>query len=62
MPTSSFDKTFIVSDPEAIEKICQSLENPRVVYIQRRDFDLENIKGIELLKKRLKMDAHIEAS
>ena len=61
MPTSSFDKTFIVSDPEAIEKIRQSLENPRIVYIQRRDFDLENENGIELLKKRLKTDAHIEA-
>lgn len=34
MPTSSFDKQFIVTDPEAIRRFKESLDNPQVVKVR----------------------------
>jgi len=53
MPTSSFDKTFIVTDPSAIAQIRKDMGQPRPVKVNRRDLQAENQKGIQLLKAKL---------
>jgi wyosine [tRNA(Phe)-imidazoG37] synthetase (radical SAM superfamily) len=53
MPTSSFDKTFIVTNASAIAQIRKDMEQPRLVKVNRRDFEAENQKGIQLLKAKL---------
>lgn len=53
MATISFNKSFIVSNPNSFNAIINDLENPRKVEISERDYKAENIKGIKLLKQRL---------
>ena len=51
MPTSSFDKEFIISDPGAIKKLEESLANPVPVKFTKHDLEEENRKGLALLAK-----------
>lgn len=53
MPTSSFDKTFITTNPSAIAQFRKDMEQPRLVKVNRRDLEAENQKGIQLLKAKL---------
>ncbi len=57
MATTSFDKTFMVSDPSAIKKIRQDLANPRLIKVRGRDYKAENAKGVQLLRQRLSNSA-----
>lgn len=53
MATSSFNKTFIVTDPAFIEALEQNSPDEALLNPVDRDLDEENEKGIELLKQRL---------
>jgi hypothetical protein len=53
MATTSFDKSFVVRDSESIRQIHKDLENPRKVVIQKRDYEADAKKGIELLAQQL---------
>jgi len=37
MPTSSFDKEFIISDPEALQRLLDALENPEIIKIKKEE-------------------------
>ncbi len=53
MATASFDKSFVVTDRESVERIRQDLTHPRQVKIIERDYKAESARGIQLLKQRL---------
>ena len=53
MATTSFDKNFVVTDKNSIEKFKQDEINPIKVFISNRDYNLDKSKGIELLKQQL---------
>ena len=53
MATASFDKTFVVNDKQSIDRIHQDLANPRYIKVQKRDYEAENKRGIQLLRQRL---------
>lgn len=53
MATVSFNKSFVIESPTAINAIINDLENPRKVEVSTRDYNAENAKGIKLLKQRL---------
>jgi hypothetical protein len=42
-----------MENPVAFHAIINDLENPRKVNVAKRDYDAENVKGIQLLKQRL---------
>lgn len=51
MPTSSFDRSFVVTDPDTIEKLNHDLENPRKAKTSKRDLKNDAIEGLAMLKK-----------
>lgn len=53
MATASFDKSFVVTEKESIDRIHQDLANPRQVKVIKRDYKAEKERGLELLKQRL---------
>jgi hypothetical protein len=53
MATSSFERSFVVTDSDAIKQLHNDLQNPRKVTIITRDKKADSEKGIELLKQRL---------
>ncbi len=53
MATASFEKSFVVTDRESIDRIHQDLTHPRQVRIIKRDYKAESARGIQLLKQRL---------
>ena len=53
MATVSFNKSFVIENPVAFDAIIKDLDNPRKVKVTKRDYDAENVKGIQLLKQRL---------
>ena len=53
MATASFERSFIVTDNEAIKQLQDDLETPRKVTIIKRDLKADSEKGIELLKQQL---------
>lgn len=53
MPTSSFDRKFVVTDPETIKRFRHALANPIKVKIRRRDREKESKDALELLKAKL---------
>ena len=53
MATSSFDKSFVVTDQESIKQLKADMLSPRKVTIKSYDRHAENKKGIQLLKQRL---------
>ena len=53
MATISFDKKFVVSNLDSFNKMLDDLEKPKKIKVVERNYKLENIKGIKLLKQRL---------
>ena len=53
MATVSFNKNFVTENPVTFNAIINDLDNPRKVNVAQRDYDAENVKGIQLLKQRL---------
>jgi hypothetical protein len=53
MATVSFNKSFVMENQVAFDAIINDLENPRKVKVAKRDYNAENVKGIQLLKQRL---------
>ena len=53
MPTSSFDKSFVVSDEKAIQQLKSDIENPKKVIVKKRNFESDRISGIQLIKDTL---------
>jgi hypothetical protein len=53
MATASFNKNFIVTDQDSIEKFRADMKHPRKVAIKKYDREAENKQGIQLLKQRL---------
>ena len=53
MATASFERSFVVTDSDAINQLHKDLENPRKVTIITRDKKADSEKGIELLKQQL---------
>ena len=53
MATVSFNKSFVMENQVAFDAIINDLENPRKVKVTKRDYNAENVKGIQLLKQRL---------
>ena len=53
MATVSFNKSFVIENPVAFDAIIKDLDNPRKVKVTKRDYNAENVKGIQLLKQRL---------
>lgn len=53
MATTSFDKSFVVTDQESIDRIYNDLAHPRLIKVAKRDYKAEGAKGIKLLKQRL---------
>jgi len=53
MTTSSFDKSFVVSDEESINQFFRNSLAPRTIIIKQRNYQLDKEKGISLLKRRL---------
>ena len=53
MATVSFIKSFVMENQVAFDAIINDLENPRKVKVAKRDYNAENVKGIQLLKQRL---------
>lgn len=56
MPTSSFEKRFVVSDPKAIETLLHALDNPQKIRPVDRDYQADRDKGIELFKRSLAVE------
>ena len=54
MPTSSFDKDFVITDPEVAKKLIDELDNAKPVIVPKVDTECEERKACELLKKRFK--------
>lgn len=57
MATSSFDRSFIVNDPETIKQVKYNLDNPTKVVYSKRDLKKEAAEGIAILKQRLSRSA-----
>ena len=53
MATASFERSFVVTNNDAINQLHKDLENPRKVTIITRDKKADSEKGIELLKQQL---------
>lgn len=53
MPTSSFDKSFVVSDEKAILQLKSDIKNPKKVIVKKRNFESDRISGIQLIKNTL---------
>ncbi|MBF7073982.1 hypothetical protein ISG33_11280 [Glaciecola sp. MH2013] len=53
MATASFERSFVVTDSDAIKQLHNDLQNPRKVTIVTRDRKADSEKGIELLKQQL---------
>jgi hypothetical protein len=53
MATASFERSFVVTDSDAIKQLHNDLQNPRKVTIITRDKKADSEKGIELLKQQL---------
>ena len=51
MAILSFDKEFVVTDESRIRESKNKLENPTKTGVIRRDYELDKLKGIKLLKK-----------
>ncbi|WP_019613519.1 hypothetical protein [Psychromonas ossibalaenae] len=58
MATTSFDKSFVVSDQTSIKQLKSDFTNPRKVSIKARNVKAENEQGIQLLKQRLSNSVH----
>ena len=58
MATTSFDKSFVISDQNSIKQIKSDFANPRKVSLNARNVRAENEKGIQLLKQRLSSSVH----
>lgn len=58
MATTSFDKSFVVSDQTSIKQLKSDFTNPRKVSIKTRNVKAENEQGIQLLKQRLSNSVH----
>jgi hypothetical protein len=53
MATTSFDRSFVVTDPVSIKQFKQDLDNPTKVKFAKRDLEEDKHKGIASLKRRL---------
>ena len=53
MATSSFTRSFVVSDSEAIKQLKHDLKNPVRLKYAKRDLEKESKEGIAILKRRL---------
>lgn len=53
MPTSSFDKDFVVTDEVAIKKFKAAANNPTKVPVKSRDCESDKQNGIQLLVRKL---------
>jgi len=53
MATTSFDKNFKVTDEKVIEKFKNAATNPRMVAIEKRNYESDKSKGIQLLIRQL---------
>lgn len=60
MATSSFDKRFVITDIDDINKILDSMENPVKISVREVNLEEENAKGIELLRKNLSIQELLE--
>ncbi len=53
MATTSFDKSFKVTDEKGIEKFKNAAANPRKIAVKQRDYESDRSKGIQLLARQL---------
>ena len=53
MATTSFDKEFIVTNEQRIEKFKEAATNPRKIAVKQRDYASDKSKGIQLLTQQL---------
>ncbi|MFT6347108.1 MAG: hypothetical protein ACJAYB_000089 [Psychromonas sp.] len=53
MATTSFNKNFVVTDQTSIKNLAKDLLTPHKIVINKRDYQTDKVKGIELLKQRL---------
>jgi hypothetical protein len=53
MATRSFDKSFEVKDPKAIQRFKSRLGHSGKVVVKHKDVESDSKRGIELLKKSL---------
>lgn len=49
MATSSFDKDFIISDPQSVERLIEALEKPTVINLPKKDLEKERLEEQDLL-------------
>ncbi len=54
MSTESFNKNFVITEPESVKIILEGLANPVKVSFVNRCLDDENKRGIEILDKKFK--------
>lgn len=52
MPTSSFDKRFIVVDKDSVKRFLEAMENPVQKEFMERDLKSENEKGLKILSRK----------
>lgn len=53
MAKDSFEKCFIVKDKTSIQRIESALERPVIAKAKKRNYEFENARSIEILRKRL---------
>lgn len=57
MPTSSFDKKFVIADKESSDRFLEAMKNPRKVKVKNLDLQDENLRGLEALRRRYSADS-----
>lgn len=53
MATSSFDKTFVITNAESVNRFLAALSNPRTTNVPDKDLSQESKKGLKLIENRL---------
>jgi hypothetical protein len=51
MATTSFDKSFVVTNQDSVREFKDNAKKPLKVVVKQRDFDADRQKGIQLLKR-----------
>ncbi len=53
MATTSFEKSFVVTDNDSIAQVKKDLANPVKVVVKQRDYKADKKKGLTLLAQQL---------
>lgn len=52
MPTTSFNKKFVIKTKKAAEELLEALDNPEIIKVDKKNIDEENKSTLELLRER----------